>query len=45
MEITRENFFNAETQQLIKESIYDADYISIDTEFSGKLRMTWTLTF
>ena len=45
MEITRENFFDAGTQQLIKESIYDADYISIDTEFSGKSSFTLTLTF
>lgn len=34
MEITQENF--EANLPLIKESIYKADFIAIDTEFSGK---------
>ena len=33
MEITQENFFNS--LELISESIEEADFIAIDTEFSG----------
>jgi hypothetical protein len=38
MEITSENF---EAQfKLIKESILSAEFIALDTEFSGKIRAT-----
>lgn len=33
MEVSQENFFT--TLPLIEESIKEADFISIDTEFSG----------
>ena len=33
MEITQDNFF--ENLQLIKDSIEEAEFISLDTEFSG----------
>lgn len=45
MEITEKNFNDDKTLRIVKKSIESADFIAIDTEFSGKFHLIATYIY